>query len=176
MLDWKVIWCFIKADNFMMFFLNWSYLFEGEFDISLNLMMSLWNDGCYCHQGVGGKKQGQGASVNININISISINININANININVSISIKINITSSDDAKYIQQWRERALKAQGRPIPKIGSRLLISSSYIQQDFSWHLDFYLCGHSPCALIKCTASPTYILYDYDKKDPLKKFEL
>ena len=108
---------------------------QREFDISFNLMMSLWNDGCYCHQGVGGKKQGQGASVNININISISINININANININVSISIKINITSSDDAKYIQQWRERALKAQGRPIPKIGSRLLISSSYIQQDF-----------------------------------------
>ena len=76
---------------------------------------------------MGGKKQGQGASVNININISV--------NIDINISISIKINITSGDDAKYIQQWRERALKAQGRPIPKIGSRLLISSSYIQQDF-----------------------------------------
>ena len=80
------------------------------------------------------------------------------------------------DDDEYIQGWRERALKAQAGPIPKIGSRLLISSSYIQQDFSWHLYLYLCGHSLCALIKCTASPTYILYDYDKKDPLNKFEL
>ena len=31
------------------------------------------------------------------------------------------------EDDEYIQEWRERALKAQAGPIPKIGSRLLIS-------------------------------------------------
>ena len=29
---------------------------QREFHISFNLMMSLWNDGCYCHRGVLGKK------------------------------------------------------------------------------------------------------------------------